>query len=107
MAGRKIWVTNAVNEVRSDLQRGKSVSDSKHGFDIKINKLTNLYEYIRDSIIIQQWIIHPKVNFYRGGVNNFIRKSDTEVFEVIKLDPPYRLMAKNQIRWRLIFTTPW
>eukprot|EP00924_Labyrinthula_sp_SR-Ha-C_P002457 maker-scaffold_16-augustus-gene-5.18-mRNA-1 protein AED:0.67 eAED:0.67 QI:0/0/0/1/0.5/0.33/3/0/2013 len=98
MAKKKIEVLRAVDARRDDLQCDKLMPDSKHGFDVKRTKLTNLYEFRKENFMMQHWIIHPKVKFFHGDVNDFIKKFDGGAFEVVHLDPPYRFMAKNPIR---------
>eukprot|EP00924_Labyrinthula_sp_SR-Ha-C_P001143 snap_masked-scaffold_7-processed-gene-14.33-mRNA-1 protein AED:1.00 eAED:1.00 QI:0/0/0/0/1/1/2/0/108 len=87
MARRKTEVTNVVDEIRSDLQYIKPITDSKFGLDIKRTNLTYFYALKKDKFVMQQRIIHHKVYFYKGDINNFIKK-----------DPPYPFMTKNPIR---------
>eukprot|EP00924_Labyrinthula_sp_SR-Ha-C_P012070 snap_masked-scaffold_26-processed-gene-3.34-mRNA-1 protein AED:1.00 eAED:1.00 QI:0/0/0/0/1/1/3/0/240 len=72
MAKKKIEVVRAVDAMRDDLQCDKLVPDSKHGFDVKRTILTNLYEFRKENFMMQHWIIHPRVKFFHGDVNDFI-----------------------------------
>eukprot|EP00924_Labyrinthula_sp_SR-Ha-C_P005598 snap_masked-scaffold_92-processed-gene-0.14-mRNA-1 protein AED:1.00 eAED:1.00 QI:0/-1/0/0/-1/1/1/0/729 len=109
MAKKKIEVVRAVDAIRDDLQCDKLVPDSKHGVDTKRTKLTNLYEFRKENFMMQHWIIHTKVKFFHGDVNDFI-KSLMVVFLrlyiwILRIDSWQRIQLEGQLIFMILCHT--